>query len=193
MRSPGTCLTPPLVTPASASFWRASCSPQTVPSPSPSSARETVMQCIVEAVYSMGASGWPMLSASSLEAAMSTIKKTPPGRRALVGEVVPGEAAVGEGPGHHVRGVAAAAAHVQHIGSLPEPFYHAGDKRERDVDQRGVDDAGALPRHERLEAAELRVRHAAAVAEGVDDALLHVAEQGEVLSDGGQVVGPGRA
>ena len=62
------------------------------------------------------------------------------------------------------------------------------DERERDVDQAAVVDLGRLLRLQRLEARHLRVADAAAVAEAVDDLLLELAEQRDVLGEGGEVV-----
>jgi len=43
------------------------CSPQAAPSPAPSSANDTVMQCIVEIVQIDGPNGWSMLSSRWLD------------------------------------------------------------------------------------------------------------------------------
>src|SRR5215471_18323331 len=56
-RSPSTCTTSMEVKPASRSISRAFCSPHIAPRPIPSSARETVMQCMHEIVYRNGPSG----------------------------------------------------------------------------------------------------------------------------------------
>src|SRR6516225_3350513 len=78
--SPSTCKASTEVKPASLSISRAVCSPHIVPRPMPPWARETVMQCMHEAVYRNGPSGWSRFSASLLDAAMSTQRYTPPGR-----------------------------------------------------------------------------------------------------------------
>ena len=47
--------------PASRSMASALCSPQTVPSPAPFKASDTVMQCMVDIPYRNGPKGWSML------------------------------------------------------------------------------------------------------------------------------------
>ena len=58
--------------------------------------------------------------------------------------------------------------------SMPglEPLRQPRHERQDRVDQRGVEDCAAVLRHQRLEARERRVGHAAAVAEAVDDLVL---------------------
>ena len=60
-----------------------SCWPHTVPSPTPSSPSDTLMQCIVETVYLKEASGAPMLSSRLLDALMRQLQEdaaAPPAR-----------------------------------------------------------------------------------------------------------------
>src|SRR5207302_3732296 len=110
----------------------------------------------------------------------------------LLGEVPTVEAAVGEGGGHQVDGVALAAAHVARVDPGGEAVDDALGQGQDHVDERGVGHVAARGRHHRLELRVLRVGHAAAVAEAGDDVVLDGAHQRLELRHAGEVVGPGR-
>ena len=109
----------------------------------------------------------------------------------LGGEVVAGEAAVREGRRHQVDRVA-----------LPQPMsatsmparsrsVRPGTSGRIVVDQRGVVDGGRCPRPSAGGTGVGAVGNAAAVAEAVDDLLLHPGQQRDELHHARQVVGAG--
>ena len=108
-------------------------------------------------------------------------------------EVVADEPAVRKRLCHQVDGVPGAAAHIGDVDPGLELVHEARGEGERHVYQRGVIYARTLFPHQLLELLELRVRHAAAVAERFDDAVLDVADKREILAHHGQVSGPSRA
>lgn len=95
------------------------------------------------------------------------------------------------GLSHEVYGMPAAAANVGHVDALRHAFGQALDEGKDVVEEGGVVDGGAVLRHDAVEFAVLRIRHAPAPAEALDQRRLHPGHQRDELGQARQVVRSG--
>ena len=98
-----------------------------------------------------------------------------------------------EGFGHEVDGVSRPATNVGDIDTVPQAFDQAGHEWKRDVEQCRVVHCAAILGHQALELRELRIRHAAAVVEAVDDLVFDQGHESDVLRLHREVVGTRRS
>jgi len=110
---------------------------------------------------------------------------------AALGHVESGEATGREGRGQQVQRPAAAAADVRHVDAGLEALGAAGQQRHDLGQQRALVALAGRLRHQSLEARVAVVGDAAAVAEGLDDLVLDLAQQADVLAERGEVQGAG--